>query len=229
MLDRLSASGTRGRMEPGRVMLAAAAHVLVIFGAIRATTHHEASAGTRVVQVVDMVLSQPDPEPETAPATSATTETEVVTAPVLDQLLAPPPEVPLGIPVIVKTPPIDASVLRRAVGPVSPSREGAPISASRIVSAGEADDPASVVFQPAPRYPPVLQAAGLEGRVLLEFVIDTTGHAEPASLRIIERTREGFDAAALETIEHSLFRAARIRGRLVRQRTLQWVTFRIGS
>lgn len=226
MLDKLSASGAHRRVEPGRVMLAAAAHLLVIFGAIRLTTPEEGPVGARVVRVVDMVLEQPNPAPETAPVTSAAAETEIVTAPVLE-LLAPPPEVPLGIPAIVKTPPIDASVLRRAVAAIPVSREGAAAAAGRIVSAGEADDPASVLFQPAPRYPPVLQAAGLEGRVLLEFVIDTTGHAEPASLRVIERTAEGFDVAARETIEHSLFRPGRIRGRLVRQRTLQWVAFRI--
>ena len=58
-------------------------------------------------------------------------------------------------------------------------------------------------------------------------MIDTAGHPEPASIRVIERSREGFDAAALETIQHSLFRPARVRGGVVRQRTLQWVVFRI--
>jgi protein TonB len=137
-------------------------------------------------------------------------------------------DVPPSIPPLIPGPAFTVSALRRALEPgallrVAPGSGGG----DRIRAVGEVDEPASVLLQPAPRYPPVLQAAGLEGRVLLEFVIDTAGHPEPASLRIIERSREGFDAAALETLERSLFRPARVGGRTVRQRTLQWVVFRI--
>jgi protein TonB len=225
MLDRLSASRAPGRLDPGRVLLAAALHGAVIFGAIKATAPHTGPAsGQRQVQLVDFVLTPAQPEPQTA---ASADPDGVAAAPQLDELLAPPVDLPTGIPPINPGPALDLSRLRSfTAGPTAPP-SGTPGAESRIIAAGEADQPASVLVQPSPRYPPVLQQAGLEGKVLLEFVIDTAGHPEPASIRIIERSREGFDAAALETIQHSLFRPARVRGGLVRQRTLQWVVFRI--
>jgi len=223
MLDRLSASRAPGRLAPGRVLLAAALHGAVIFGAIKATAPDAAPPAPREVRLVDLVLSSPDPEPAAASA-----EPEgIAAAPQLEELIAPPSDVPVTIPPIKAGPALDLSRFRTiAPGPTA-APAGTPGMEARIIAAGEADDPASVLYQPSPRYPPVLQAAGLEGKVLLEFVIDTAGHPEPASLRVIERTREGFDAAALETIQRSLFRPARVRGTVVRQRTLQWVVFRI--
>ncbi len=225
MLERLSASRVPGRLEPGRVLLAAALHGAVIFGAIKATAPHAAPTGRREVRLADIVLAPSEPEREPAPASA---EPEVIAAaPQLEELIAPPSDVPITIPPIKQGPALDLSRFRSVAPGPTAVPAATPGVAARIIAAGEADDPASVLYQPSPRYPPVLQAAGLEGKVLLEFVIDTAGHPEPASLRVIERTRDGFDAAALETIQRSLFRPARVRGGLVRQRTLQWVVFRI--
>lgn len=225
MLEQLASSRASRRLQPGRVLLAAALHGLVIFGAIRATAPAGDRSAGRQIPVIDMVLpASRDPEPVTAPDDGAA----VVAAPALDDFLSPPLDVPPSIPPITPGPAFDLKGLRRGLEPGTILRGAPGAGASgHILAAGEVDEPASVLLQPSPRYPPVLKAAGLEGRVLLEFVIDTTGHPEPASLRVIERTREGFDAAALETLERSLFRPARVGGRKVRQRTLQWVGFRI--
>ena len=224
MLERLSASRTPGRLEPGRVLLAAALHGAVIIGAIKVTAPHAGPPAQREVRLIDVVLSAAEPEPQPV----ASTDPEAIAAaPQLEDLVAAPVAVPMTIPPIKTGPALDLSRLRSFTAGPTALPGGGPGLESRIVAAGEADDPASILVQPSPRYPPVLQAAGIEGKVLLEFVIDTAGHPEPASLRVIERTREGFDASALETIQHSLFRPARVRGAVVRQRTLQWVVFRI--
>jgi protein TonB len=130
---------------------------------------------------------------------------------------------------VIDGPALDPERVRRILG--TPGLPG-PVSGDsagpdRIFAAAIVDEPAAALRQPAPRYPPALQQAGIEGRVLLEFVIDTTGHAEAASLRVIE-TSNGFDAAAMEAVERSLFRPARVRGRPVRQLTRQAIAFRIG-
>jgi protein TonB len=136
--------------------------------------------------------------------------------------------VPTEIPPIVPGPVLDPERLRRALtaGPAGPAR-GDPLAVDRILAAAEVDDPAVAVHQPPPRYPPALRLAGIEGRVLVEFVIDTTGHLERASFRILERAHQGFEASALETLERSVFKPARMGGRAVRQRTLQSIAFRI--
>src|SRR5512140_2774499 len=41
---------------------------------------------------------------------------------------------------------------------------------------------AVVVKPPRTYYPPLLQSHGVEGRVMMEFVVDTTGRADPATI-----------------------------------------------
>ena len=82
-----------------------------------------------------------------------------------------------------------------------------------------------MVSQPAPRYPRHLATAGLEGRVLVEFVIDTTGHVEPGSVRSLQTSHPAFEDAAQEAVLGSLFKPARLSGHPVRQLTRQSVRF----
>ena len=85
--------------------------------------------------------------------------------------------------------------------------------------------PALVVSQPAPRYPRHLEAAGLHGRVLVEFVIDTAGHVEPGSVRSLQTSHPAFEESAKESMLGSLFKPARMSGHPVRQLTRQSVRF----
>jgi periplasmic protein TonB len=84
---------------------------------------------------------------------------------------------------------------------------------------------AVMVSQPVPRYPAPLEAAGIEGRVALEFVIDTTGRVEPASLRVLESTHAAFETAAREALARAVFRPARLGAHPVRQLTRQAIRF----
>jgi protein TonB len=89
------------------------------------------------------------------------------------------------------------------------------------------DQPAMVVSQPTPEYPAVLKAAQLEGRVVLEFVVDTMGAVEPHSVTVLESTHPGFGRSAVESVLGSRFTPAKIRGAAVRQVVRQGVSFRI--
>ncbi len=77
----------------------------------------------------------------------------------------------------------------------------------------------------APRYPDLLRAAGINGRVRLEFVLDTTGAIERGSARVLESSHELFGQAALEVVESWRFRPGRIDGRAVRVRVRMPVDF----
>ncbi|HVO35993.1 MAG TPA: M56 family metallopeptidase, partial [Gemmatimonadales bacterium] len=68
---------------------------------------------------------------------------------------------------------------------------------------------------PAPRYPELLRAAGVDGRVLVEFIVDTTGHVEPGSVRILSSARPEFEAPTREAIVASTFRPGMVQGRPV--------------
>jgi TonB family protein len=69
---------------------------------------------------------------------------------------------------------------------------------------------------PAPEYPPLLLADGIEGQVLVQIVIDTMGRAEPNSLKIIRSPDPGFDEPVKNAVMGAQFRPGRVHGRPVR-------------
>jgi len=72
-----------------------------------------------------------------------------------------------------------------------------------------------VLTGPLPVYPELLRRAGVEGRVLLEAVVDTTGRVQPASISVVSATNPGFVAPARQALLATLFRPARVGGRPV--------------
>lgn len=83
------------------------------------------------------------------------------------------------------------------------------------------------ISSPPAQYPDRLRQAGIEGRVLIEVVIDVTGRAEPGSFRILTRTHQLFEAPARDVVQNSLFSPGRIQGRAVRVRTQVPINFTI--
>jgi TonB family protein len=80
---------------------------------------------------------------------------------------------------------------------------------------------------PAPRYPDSLRAAGVGGRALVEFIVDTTGHVDTGSVRIISSTHPGFEAPTREAIIASAFRPGLLQGHAVRVLVQQPVNYQV--
>ena len=78
----------------------------------------------------------------------------------------------------------------------------------------------------AQSYPELLRVAGIAGRVVVEAVIDTLGHAE-ASVRVVESSHAGLEAPALDYMRRAVFRPGRVHGRPVRVLVLLPVEFRL--
>ena len=70
---------------------------------------------------------------------------------------------------------------------------------------------------PVPRYPAVLRDARIEGRVLVRFVVDTTGRVVMESVVIDAADHPAFGAAVIENLRRSRFEPAEYRGRRVAQ------------
>lgn len=79
----------------------------------------------------------------------------------------------------------------------------------------------------APIYPPELIAKGLEGAVLTNFVIDTTGRADAATIEIVQSSHPLFEQAVRTAIPGMRFSPAMVQGRRVRQVVEQRFQFRI--
>jgi TonB family protein len=138
-----------------------------------------------------------------------------------------PPVLPATVPTVANL--LDGANLQAGARPGLPGI--GPDDATRTtvepLTAASVDDPVGVVEQPAPRYPPALERAGITGHVELEYVVDTTGRVEPGSLRTLVTTHRAFEAAAHVTVLASRYRPARLGGRVVRQLVRQTLRFRV--
>ncbi len=79
----------------------------------------------------------------------------------------------------------------------------------------------------APRYPPELRAAGVEGEVLIQFVVDTMGNAVVGSIRVLRSSHEMFSTAVITAIPTMRFVPAEVNGRKVKQLVQQPFVFAI--
>ncbi len=89
------------------------------------------------------------------------------------------------------------------------------------------DEPPQLLSIPPLRYPEMLKQAGFEGDVMLDFVIDTTGHVEPRSIQVVSSPHPLFEAAARDAILGSVYRPAQLGGVPVRARVQQPLSFAI--
>ncbi len=243
MLDVLIASGTHLELRPAWLTSSLIAHGLVLTLAAVAT---RAALDSPPAVVADpaILLFVPKPQPVLPPEVR-----REPTAPGI--VIAEPP--PKGFQTVAALqdipkliPPVDLT--QRPLDPRDFTGRGVEggIAEGVIGGTGKVDDwspaggldaiyeattpderfvQATLVSQPTPRYPTVLAVAGIEGRVALEFVIDTTGRVEPVSIRILESNHDAFEAAARASLTRAIFRPARMRGRPVRQLTRQAVRF----
>lgn len=72
-----------------------------------------------------------------------------------------------------------------------------------------------VLSGPLPLYPDLLRQAGVEGQVVLEARVDSTGRVQKGSVSVVFATHAGFVDPARQALLATLFRPARVNGRAV--------------
>lgn len=97
----------------------------------------------------------------------------------------------------------------------TPSTAPGSTAANGWVMVGSEDGP-QVLTGPLPRYPELLRQAGIEGRVVLEAIVDTTGQVLRESVVVVAATNPEFVTAARQAALATLFRPAFVAGRAVR-------------
>jgi TonB family protein len=69
----------------------------------------------------------------------------------------------------------------------------------------------------APRYPDLLRQAKIEGDVLVQFVVDTTGRADMSTFKVLKSTHELFTQAVKSSLPDWKFYPAEVGGKKVKQ------------
>jgi hypothetical protein len=209
---QLPASGQK--QDAGKLarvgLLALVVHIAVIAGAINATVSARRIGTARALDTAVVAIAPPGAQYETPPPTLDVPlkAFQTVTVPVLIPIAIPPvnlqerfdPEDFTGVGVE------DGTVTSVAAAP------------DQVCEPSLLDDPPILLSSPPLDYPPLLWQAGIVGRVVVLAVIDTTGRAEPASVRVIQGAHPEFDQPSKQWMLDALFRPARAGGRRVRVR-----------
>jgi protein TonB len=233
VFENLIESKTKGQRTIGQTILSAAIHGLLIFGAVEATRGVAEEIKNKPVDTTMVFLKPPPPPP---PPPNQPPPDQIVSAnppPKGFQTVVAPTDIPKDIP------PIDLK--EKAFDPRDFTGKGVeggkgtgivggtgPVSGEVFLEA-QLDDPVQPISIPTPRYPPVLQSAGIAGAVDLQYVVDTTGHAEPASFKILKTTHPAFVEPAKEAITKGVFKPAKFKGQPVRQLVQQRISFKVGQ
>lgn len=114
----------------------------------------------------------------------------------------------------------------RVVFTDAPTTVGSPESVDAY-DEREVDNPASALSGRVPMYPPGLRSAGIEGRVVAQFIVDSHGRATPESIRILSSSNDLFSEAVRRSILETRFAPARLRGKPVSQMVQQLFVFRL--
>ena len=187
-----------------------AIHSAIIAGVVYATLH-AAPSDTRVSMDTTVVLLAPqqqqkplDPQP-----------VQLADALKGFQTVAVPAQIPTDIPpvdLLQRFDPKDYS----GSGIEGGRATGIVVSGSEVYAEALVEERPELLSAPPPIYPQLLKQAGIQGRVILHAIVDTTGRVEPASVRIIKSPSPAFDQPTKDWVLKALFRPARLHGRGVR-------------
>ena len=224
MLDTLLESKAPRARRTGGTLASTLVHAALFAGAVTVTTRGPAARPPRPDEWVlpPIVVSRP---PEAPPTTSATPPSTATAATPSAPRLPTVDRVPDAIP------PIDVDVQVPMASNEEAARAGTgPIGQPSGASAGGLAGPPDGVLEEryvdrAPRIigsplPPVfpmqLREQGREGRVAIQFVIDTLGRAEMASLRVVEASDPQFVHSVRAALPRYRFSPGEVGGQRVR-------------
>jgi protein TonB len=229
MLDTLLESGAKADRSASGAIVSVSAHTAIIAAAIFATTRsHVAVRNTP--DALHAVYFPPSSPPVTATQNSVVTKPPALSPPKPIDIRSINPVLPPLDVGVVPSPPIDFGT--RSIGNVqttaSHGASGAGLGAP--FRADEVEQQASFIAgSGSPRYPDVLRSSGVEGQVVVVFVVNESGRAEADSVRFIRSDNRLFEDAVRAALPRMRFAAAEIGGRKVRQLVQMPFVFTIGK
>src|SRR3954468_14658179 len=233
MFNNLIESKPKKQRTTGGLIFSGVLHAIIgtaaVYGTLQAKEQLEKPKAEKV-EFVEMKKKEEPPPPKEVPP------------PPKDVVMAPPP--PKGFQVLtapVKVPDVlpDIDLSKKVTDEADFSGKGVAGGTSKGVVGGTAPvntDQPYFEFQvekqvttapgsPQPRYPDMLKSANVEGEVLAQFVVDTTGHAEMNTFKVLKSSHELFTQSVKNVLPNMRFYAAEIGGRKVKQMVQQPFTF----
>lgn len=202
-------SNKKGAFGLGFVSLVG--HSLIVLGAVVATLTAGEQTGEEKLDTAMVFLNQEEQKkPEETPP-------PVVDVPQLKgfQTVVAPTDIPTNIPPINLQEQFDPKDYT-GTGVEGGIGTGIVPSSDQVFMESVVEERPELLTRPPLQYPDLLRQAGVQGRVLVQAIIDTLGRAEPASVKVIQSPNPGFDQPAKNLVLKSLFRPARVHGRAVR-------------
>ncbi|PYO36434.1 MAG: hypothetical protein DMD74_04315 [Gemmatimonadetes bacterium] len=184
-------------------------HTVIVTGAVIATLTAGPSDTSTKVDTQMVFLNQQEQKPDQPPPPQLDMQLKGF------QTVVAPTDIPTSIPPVNLQEHFDPRDYS-GVGVEGGVATGIVPGSDQVLSVDVVQEKPELLSHPPPAYPPLLQQAGIEGRVMVQAIIDTTGRVEPNSARVVESANPGFDQPAKNVVLRSLFRPGRVYGRAVR-------------
>jgi protein TonB len=232
MFNNLIESKPKKQRTTGGLIISGVLHALLgtaaVYGTLQAKEQLEKPKAEKV-EFVEMKKKEEPPPPKEVPP------------PPKDVVMAPPP--PKGFQVLtapVKVPDVlpDIDLSKKVTDEADFSGKGVAGGVAKGVVGGTApvsDQPyfefqVEKQVQQVPgtgnlRYPDMLRSANVEGEVLAQFVVDTTGRFEAGSFKVLKSSHDLFTSAVRSALPNMRFYPAEVGGRKVKQLVQQPFTF----
>lgn len=234
MFNNLIESKPTKQRSLGATSISLVSHVGLIALSIFATANAGEKEAEEVVQKIDFVevaKDEPPPPKEEPPPPPP----DAVVAPPLAkgfQVLAAPISIPDVIPEIdlskALTNEDDFSGKGVAGGIAAGVVGGTVVNADQTYFDFQVEKPVAAMPGGAgPRYPDILKSGGVEGEVLAQFEVDTTGRVVINSFRVLRSSHALFEQAVRSSLPNMRFLPAEIGGRKVKQLVQQPFVFNL--
>src|SRR5690348_1545749 len=226
MFDNLIESKAKKQRRAGGIAFSAVLHALLITGAIYGTLQAKEQLEKPKAEKVEFVEMKKKDEPPPPKEVKPPPPDVVVKAPPPKgfQVLTAPIKIPDVLPDIDLSKKVtneeDFSGKGVAGGIAKGVVGGTPAPVNSDQTYFEFQVEKQVAPYPgntAPRYPDMLRSANVEGEVLAQFVVDTTGRAEMSTFKVIKSTHDLFTNAVKSSLPNMKFYPAEVGGKKVKQ------------
>jgi protein TonB len=218
MFNTLLESKATKQRTTGGTIFSVVAHTVLITLAVYGTLHAGIQNKKEKQEKIQFTEVKKAPEPPKPPPP----KTDFVAPPPPKgfQVLTAPVNIPDVIPNVDLTKKVtdEADFTGKGVeGGSGKGKEGGPVGDQPYFDFQVEKQAAEVPGSPNPSYPDMLTSAGIEGEVIAQFVIDTTGHADMSTFKVLKSDNDLFSQSVKSALPKMRFYPAEVGGRKVKE------------